>query len=221
MDTKAKVAIKPPVLPAKDTAPILSIILDDESEHANFVLSQCDLSSQNSRFVIVESAWLKQVRFNNCQLTKLRLSDVRLEQCDMSNAQWLECKINRVEIVDCKLTGFRMIDADASDCRFQNCIGELVQSHGSTFKKTAFKDCQLKGADFRFCNLEGATFSNCDLRDAEFYNAKLSGTDFRSSELMGIKAQPEDLKGAIIDSDQASALGRHFASLLGLVVKES
>lgn len=220
MKTKNKHSVKPPALPAKDTAPLASMSLGDEAEYTNFVLNQYNLSGQESRFVIFDCAWLKQVRFNDSQLTKLRLSDIRFDGCDMSNAQWVELKISRAEIVDCKLTGFKAPDSDASDCTFLNCIGELVQFHDSTFKKTVFQSCQLKGVDFRFCNLEGSAFIDCDLREAEFYNAKLSGTDFRSSELMGIKARPEDLKGAIISSEQAATLGRHFAVLLGLVVKD-
>jgi uncharacterized protein YjbI with pentapeptide repeats len=219
---KRPISVKPPVLPAEGTvANSVQIVLNDEAEYANFVLSQVGLIGQEARFVALETALLTQVRFNGSKLTKLRLSDVRFDRCDLSNTEWTEGKISRAEMFDCKLTGFRLIEADASNCLFLNGVGELVQFHGTRFKSTVFENCLLRGADFRFCDLTGATFIGCDLRDAEFYDAKLEDADFRGSELQGIKTRPENLKGMIISSQQAFDLGRHLAVLLGVEVRDN
>ncbi len=222
MKVKRSISIKPPSLPADGTvANSVPIVLEDEAEYANLVLSQLGLIGQEARFVSFETALLTQVRFNGSKLTKLRLSDVRFDRCDLSNTEWTEVKISRAEIFDCKLTGFRLIDGDVSNCLLLNSVGELVQFHGSKFKNTVFENCLLRGADFRFCDLTGATFIGCDLRDAEFYDAKLEDADFRGSELQGIKTRPENLKGMILSSQQAFDLGRHLASLLGIEIRDN
>lgn len=210
-----------PALPAGETgAGPSQISLVDEGEYANLTLSQCDLFEQSARSVSISCALFTQVRLCGCRLERLRLVDIRLDKCDLSNTEWLKAKINRLEILDSKLTGFKMIDADASNCKFQNCVGDLVQFHGVKFKNTAFQNCRLKQSDFRACDLASVFFTGCDLRYAEFYGARLNGADLRGSELTGIKAHPEDLKGAIIDSQQALDLSRHLASLLGMDVRD-
>jgi uncharacterized protein YjbI with pentapeptide repeats len=221
MKSKVKISPKPPMLPGPEISPNANQIkLLDETEYASFVLTNYDLSDQEARYVIFECALLTQVRLNNCRLPKLKMRDIRFDKCDLSNVEWFECKIDRMEIFDSKLTGFKAVDADLANSTFQNCVGELVQMQGSKFKSTVFQNCKLKGIDFRYSNLEGATFIDCDLREAEFYDAKLKGADFRGSDLIGIKARPEDLKGAIINSQQAFDLGKHFALLLGIEIKE-
>lgn len=212
---------KPPALPIDgDAGNTTEIELLDESEHVNVVLLQIDLSDREARFPAIECARLTQVRFSGTQLKKPRLSDVRFERCDLSNAEWPQCKINRAEFVDCKLTGFKLVDADVSNCRFQNCVGELVQLHGSKFKTSLFENCHLRGVDFRFCDLESTTFIKCDLRGAEFYDARLKGADLRGCQLKGMKARAHDLKGAVINSQQAFDLCTDFALLLGIDIKD-
>lgn len=216
----AKVIIKPPSLPAKSTAPLSNLDLADDTEYGDFILSGQSLIGQSFERVTIERSLFKLVRCSALNLAKSKLVDIRFETCDLSNSEFEGGKFTRVEMTDCKITGMHVTNADISDLLLQSCTGELVQFHDSVFKRVVFQGCQLRGADFRYCNLEGSVFKDCDLQEAEFYEAKLAGADFRSSNIMGIKAHPADLKGAIIDSDQAALLGRHFATLLGLEVKE-
>ncbi len=215
-----RAAPKPPSLPALKTVSDANLCFAEEAEFSDFVLSNSDLSAQEGRFVQMNSGIFTKVRLNSCLLEKLRISDVRFETCDLSNSIWKEGKANRLEIVDSKLTGFQLTKADLSNLLMDNCMGKLVQFHSSKFKNTTFKNCQLKGADFRYCDLSNVRFINCDLQEAEFYYANLCGTDFRGSQLQGFKAQQQDLKGAIIDSQQAIELSKQLASFLGFEVND-
>jgi len=216
----SKAIVKQPTLPAKATAPLNSLELAADTEYGDFLLNGQSLVGQSFERVTIERALFKLVRCSALNLTKSKLVDIRFETCDLSNSEFQDSKFTRVEMVDCKITGLHITDADIGDLLLQSCTGELAHFHDSVFKRVVFQGCYLRGADFRYCNLEGAVFKDCDLQEAEFYEAKLAGVDFRSSNIMGIKAHPADLKGAIIDSDQAAMLGRHFATLLGMEVKE-
>lgn len=218
--TVGKITTKPPSLPAKSVATLAALDLADDTEYGDFVLQAQSIVGQTFDRVTIERAFLKQVRWSTTTLAKSKLVDIRFENCDLSNSEFQDGKFTRVEMVDCKVTGLHITDAEIGDLLMQNCTGGPVQFHDSVFKRTMFHTCNLRSADFRFCNLEGAVFKDCDLQEAEFYEAKLMGADFRSSNIMGIKAHPADLKGAVIDSDQAALLGRHFATLLGMEVKE-
>lgn len=111
-----------------------------------------------------------------------------------------------------------MTEARLADVLFEDCVGDMVQMFGSQCKKVCFKNCRLPGIDLRSCDLQEAVFDHCDLQEALFYDSKMAGTDLRGSQLDGIKANPPDLKGAIIDSQQAIDLALHLAILLGLQV---
>jgi uncharacterized protein YjbI with pentapeptide repeats len=85
--------------------------------------------------------------------------------------------------------------------------------------KERFSNCRLRKADFRSCQFKDVYFSNCDLTEAEFYEAKLENVDFSGSCLNNVKAGVNDLKGAIIDTNQAVEMAKHLAALLGIKVK--
>jgi uncharacterized protein YjbI with pentapeptide repeats len=219
-EAKSKVTPRAPLLPPAGAEALTEINLVDDADFGDFVLSRASLIGQELDLLVIERARFDTVRCNSLILNKPRLADLRFEKCDLSNAQWCEGKLSRIEIIDSKITGFRAVDCELNDCLFQNCGGELMQFHGSVFKKCVFKNCQLKGVDFRFCNLESCVFLDCDLHDVEYYDAKLNGTDFRGSYIAGLKVHAADLQGIILDGDQASFLGRYFASLLGVDVRE-
>ena len=56
--------------------------------------------------------------------------------------------------------------------------------------------------------------SHCDFSGCEFAHTPLKDIDFSTSEIDGFAVTPEDLKGAIVNSEQAIAC----AKILGLKV---
>jgi len=168
---------------------------------------------------VIDCAKFDRVVFGGTEMDECKLNDVRFEGCDLSNSIWTDGKLARVEFVDCKGTGLKIIDTQLTNVLFEKCVGKLTQMCGSIFKTVVFRGCNFAGADFSNCNFEEVCFEACDLREAIFYNAKLDGTNLCGSQLLGIKAFAADLKGAIIDQQQAIELAPQMAELLQIEVR--
>lgn len=215
-----KLAIHPPKLPPQELfVDLRKMGLKDGHEYSNLTSSDSNLSNRTVHMVLVDCIQLNHDALCGSVVSNCQFNDVVIEGCDLSNTQWIAIKVNRAQIRNCKLTGLAMHDSRLSNAVFENCVGDLLQISSTEFKQSAFKNCQFTKADFRACDLEGSHFIDCDLSEALFYDAKLNDTDFRGSQLSGIKAFPKDLKGAIIDQQQAFELATHLAKLIGLQVK--
>jgi uncharacterized protein YjbI with pentapeptide repeats len=201
--------------------PLSEFTFADEDEYSNTIIADADLSNQSATFVHVSSARINRTRFVGACLPKSRFTDVRFDSCDLSNAELKLNKLNRVFFANCKLTGLKLIDGKLSDVIFEDCVGELLQLFGSEIKSTMFKNCRFSNSDFRSCKFEDVIFKNCELSAFEIYDAKLKNVDFRGSHFEGLKAHAVDLKGAVIDYQQALDLASCFASMLGIrVIKD-
>ncbi len=215
-------SIKAPKLPLLDKlCRLFELGLEDEEHVSAALLSDFDCSNRHAKLLSVDSSQFTRVQMIASELLRSRFVDVIFHKCDLSNANFAESKLNRVEIKDCKLTGFQLLRAQTTETVIQNCSAKMLQCFGTHFKQTLFKNCCLARADFRSCKFENVEFQDCDLQEAEFYDAKLTDVYFGGSQLGGIKAHPTDLKGAVIDADQAVALAEHFATLLGIIVRKS
>jgi fluoroquinolone resistance protein len=73
----------------------------------------------------------------------------------------------------------------------------------------------MREADLTGANCQGATLRGIDLSGAWLHNADLSGADLRDSDLTAVDPVATQLKGAIIDVEQAVT----FATALGLDVR--
>ena len=89
--------------------------------------------------------------------------------------------------------------ANFSDVKFQN-----VRVQNCLFRDTRIFSSCFKEVVFLYCMLD----------HTEFYKSALNGIDLSSSTLCGGRFCIEDLKGAIVNSEQALAL----AKLLGIVI---
>ena len=65
------------------------------------------------------------------------------------------------------------------------------------------------------CTMDNVLFEHTDFSECEFAHTKLKDIDLSSCELDGFAVTPEDLKGVIVNEEQAVAC----AKLLGIVVK--
>ena len=218
---KAILKVEPPRLEAQQSlANLEGVEFFDEAEYSRIKIASAVFAGVSAQFVILDKCQIERARFNGASLKKLRLADCKLSACDLSNLDLSKCTANRNEFIDSKLTGLIAREAYFANVRFDKCIIDNAQFLDSEFKKVIFSECKLSGTDFQHCDLQEAKFENCDLTGCNFDEAKLSGCDFRGSDLKGVKVRPQDLKGAIINHDQALALGQYFASLLGIEVLE-
>ena len=110
------------------------------------------------------------------------------------------------------------IDISSSRIRnvvFEECGGRYANFRFARIEKTAFKNCALQGADFGSAEISKVVFSGADLREVQMSGVPLCGIDFSSCEIDGLSARPEDLRGAVINPDQAIIA----AKILGIKIK--
>jgi uncharacterized protein YjbI with pentapeptide repeats len=80
----------------------------------------------------------------------------------------------------------------------------------------SFEACRLKEADFTGADLAGTSFVRCDLSGTDFSGAKLRGADMSTSTLGEIRVGAGDVRGLVVNREQAAMLSR----LLGLVLRD-
>ena len=66
------------------------------------------------------------------------------------------------------------------------------------------------------CTFDDVRIGRCSFAQAEFTNSRLKGLDFSESDISGITVGINELKGAVMNTEQAVACAR----LMGIVVKE-
>lgn len=146
--------------------------------------------------------------------------NVRLNASRHVDSAFLRCVFERCDLFDAEFTGCKMI--------------------GSTFRETALRPLRIEGGDWSFVSLAGAdlrgisvrgvrmrevdlTGAKCD--DAVFADIDLSGgqlrgvsfvrTDLRGSDLTALDPRATELRGALIDPEQALVIARS----LGLEIR--
>jgi uncharacterized protein YjbI with pentapeptide repeats len=222
MNRKSVTEIKTPNVAALDlSAALSSMALLDEDEYAQVFVRNADASYQNASHISISSSRLDGVRLSGCNLPKSRFVDAYFDKCDLSNVEMKLGRLTRVRFTDCKLTGLKISEGEFHDIVFEECLCDMMQIFGSELKNVSFKNCRLTNADLRSCKLKNVKFENCQLQKSEIYGAKLDNVDCRGTSLQGLKANASDLKGLVIDYQQALDLAEYFASVIGIhIVKD-
>jgi uncharacterized protein YjbI with pentapeptide repeats len=143
------------------------------------------------------------------------MRDVRFTVCDLSQGEWNETFIWRGAFTESRLLGWRAARAHLRDVHFTECNANYAMLPAAKCETVHFARCQLQHASFVDADLRGAVFDRCDLTEANLQGANLTGTDFRGSVLDGLRVGVKELRGAIVDFQQAAVL----VQLLGVIVK--
>ena len=167
---------------------------------------------------VVENSELEQILFEKCIFSDIGmlsflLKNIRFNNCNLIKTSFKNSKLIRTEFNSSKLLGISLESSIGSDITFSECNCQFADFRKTKFQKTIFENCILRETDFQGADLSKVIFKNCDLREAQLSFAKLNGSNFCSSKIEGIKAQPESLRGAIVDYHQAAYLGTKFLGL--------
>lgn len=158
--------------------------------------------------------------FKNIILTNKALqasfTDVIFDHCDFSNVDFEESSFRRVEFIHCRLTGAQFINATLKDVLIKESQCNYTNWNGSKMTQLELQDTIFTEGSFSLLEQKDVVVEHCDFTNCEFINTKLNGFDFSTSEISGITVTSEDLKGAIVNSDQAIVC----AKLLGMIVKD-
>ncbi len=150
------------------------------------------------------------------KLTQLTWIDVLCERGDLSMVAWQGAKLTRVEVRGSRMTGAKLVEGELDSVRFIDCHLDYATFTSTRFRQVSFESCRLEEADFRGADLTGTSFVDCELRGADLGRAKLQGADVSSSRIGDIHVGPGDVRGLVVNREQAAAL----AKLFGLVVRD-
>jgi uncharacterized protein YjbI with pentapeptide repeats len=210
-----KSAVRPPLLPAGLEAKVLDDL--DGADLDRCRLEACEFAKRHAENVRFDAVHIVGGSWNETQVTQLRWLDVLCERCDLSLLEWPKVKWTRVELRDCRLSGAKLLEGELDHVRFIECQLEYATFSATRFRQASFERCRLQEAAFVGADLTGTTFVGCDLRGVDFSKAKLQGVDVRSSTLKEVSVGAGDVRGLVVNKEQASVL----AQLFGLVVREA
>lgn len=162
--------------------------------------------------------------FFECKFTKITFTkhirramftDVIFENCDFSNIDMRECVFHRVIFRKCRLTGTDFTRGTFEDVLVEKTQAQYACFSSSKIKNSGFIDDVLSDTGFSMCKIDNTATEECDFSRAEFYDTKLKNLDFTRCNISNIVVEASDIKGVIVNEEQAIA----FAKLLGIVVK--
>lgn len=145
---------------------------------------------------------------------KFSFVDSKFEFCDFSNVSFSSESIIRSHFAESKFVGFDLSEELVWDVIFDTCDFTLANFADIKFQNVLFQNCLFKDTRFFSCHFKNVEFLDSTFENIEIFRTPLAGIDFSKSTLIGGKFCTEDLKGAIVSSEQALALSK----LLGMVI---
>jgi uncharacterized protein YjbI with pentapeptide repeats len=208
-------ALRAPVLPNHLEPRVVATLEAHDS------IEQCRVDGCALAQVVAERVRFDGVRLVSgtlaaSELKQLGWLDVACERCDLSMIVWPGAKLTRVEVRGCRMTGAKLAEGELESVRFVDCHLDYATFTGTRFRQVTFESCRLEEADFSGADLAGTSFVNCELRGADLGRARLQGADVSSSRCPDLRILPGDVRGLVVNREQAAAL----ATLFGLVVRD-
>ncbi len=145
----------------------------------------------------------------------LDLNEVKLNKCNLANLELTSHSYQNVVFDNCNLVGINFADSYLDNVIFNNCNLLYANFSGSNLKNITFSNCILKESSFNNLKWKKITFESCDLTNSEFYNTIMRDIDFTTSTITNIKININNLKGLIVNYEQALVL----SLLLGIKIK--
>ncbi len=209
-----KKSIRPPVLPKQLTVARPSSLDGVELEQCR--LDTCALSRQAGERVRFDGVHVVGGALSETKLAQLTWLDVVCERCDLSMIDWPRAKLTRVELRGCRVTGARLALAELDDVRLVDCHLDYASFSEARLRQVSFEKCRLKEADFTGADLAGTAFTECAMEGVDLTRAKLHGADVSTSTLGQVRVGAGDVRGLIVNREQAAALSQLF----GLVLRD-
>ncbi|MCW7540757.1 pentapeptide repeat-containing protein [Aquabacterium sp. A7-Y] len=135
--------------------------------------------------------------FTKATLTRASFIEAQLRECDFSGA-----RLDSADFVTCPVDGSRFDGCQANNVRFV---------HGSSLRRTSFKDAQVEKASLRGMPLDGADFSN----------ALLAGSDLSEAGCAGVNFYRCNLKAALLIKGNFQSAVLRGANLMQAVLQHA
>lgn len=212
--------------PVKITPPVLIGLSDSQLTFAEIVGKEDSVAELFFDRQVVEgietgsfalnNCKLRNVVFADCKFKNMQLTDVRFENCDLSNVSFAGSSFFRVEFVACKLVGTDLSSSTFNHVSVTNCSALYCNCFMGKMRHVLFADSDFRNGSFADCKFTDVGFETCNLTEAEFLHTSLHGIDLSSSKISAMRLSIPDLKGVLVNSQQALEL----TSFLGIVVND-
>ncbi len=188
---------------------------------ASDLLSEGFLSQHNFDQAKAEALSLEEMRLQMLSLREARLARLDLRDCvisdvDFSNSEIERGMLTRARFENSKLLGLNGRLTSFRDVLFKDCNLNLADFGKARFQQVIFENCQLKDLQLSGANFKQVQFKNCDLSGLDLSDVTHVHLDLRGSSIAGFRAAAAELKGLILDPEQALGL----IHLLGITVYE-
>lgn len=195
------------VLPAE----INKITLEQRTDNHSFIDEECSLDLHLHEFF---ECTFTRMTFHGL-MKRMEFADVIFDHCDFSNLDLQECVFRRVEFISCRLTGSDMSGCQFHDTLMNACQAGYLNCNTANLQNVSWQNCIFTEGAFMMMKIKNLEIEACDFSGSEWNDTKMNDLDFSDSIIDGILVNAENLKGIIVNPDQAVAM----AKLLGIRVK--
>lgn len=206
-------AIQTPDMP-EDLEPL---IINEMTHQSAYEMGRVETSigPVQAEHVRFNEIHMKGVIFAETHLPFSSWTDVLFEECDLSHVTFNRAQFNRVTFRDCKLAGTNFDESMMRDVQWSGCQAPYSLFNLTELQDVRFDDCFLKGANFFEANVDNIQLGASMIEDVQFTGTSLENVDLSRCPFTHIHASEQDLRGAVISSEQALS----FIELFGLKVK--
>lgn len=168
----------------------------------------------------IENIEINGCRFVNMDFSKYPLKNVDLidcifEKCNLSGSDFSNRGIHRVKFDGCNMVGCNFISSSLVDISIFNSKCNYINFSDSKVKYFKIGDSLVKEGRFVSTIFDCVMLDNIDFSGSEFLNTKLRGIDFSNCNINDIGVSPNDIRGVIVNEEQALML----MSLFGIIIK--
>lgn len=163
------------------------------------------------------------IEFNGCHFknvcfsripTSISFYDSIFEECDFSNVTLDNACFMRCCFSNTKLMGLVLSNVSIQDVLFSSCMLDYASFLESSITKCIFQNCSIKEVRFFKMKYQLVEFNTCEIIRLENISTSLKDIDFSSCLLIGGTFSLPDLRGVILNSEQALEITKLFGILI-------
>lgn len=187
-----------------------------ESTVEGWSITGADLCAENLQEMTFRGCVFQGCRFSGSNLKGASFVDVEFRHCNFSGA-----KVDEAYFCRCKMTDIKALASQWIDCRLQYVAIEHSNMQQCNLSGASLEQVRLTEVDFseswwNECKQKQVQISRCDFIKTSFFKTQMQDMDFTTSQLEGITVSTEgkELKGAVVNVQQAAELARIFGVII-------
>lgn len=160
------------------------------------------------------------VIFNHCQIQnsvflRAQFIDCIFNHCHFTNNRSLDSTFLRCEWQDSKLDASHFIRSNLEHILIKNSTARYLDIADSVLKAIEIIGTKLDESSWFQSKMLDLSLKNTSMEKAEIYHTSFKDIDLSSTIISGMRIELNDIKGAIIDENQAPLL----CQLIGVKIK--